>query len=170
MSTNFTDISGQTFGRLKVLNRNIENGLGRTYWNCICECGVESIVRGDHLKTGKIVSCRCFMVECTSTRNTTHGQTKGKHSTEYNSWVAMKKRCSSARYHAKHRYLERGIKVCERWLNSFENFLEDMGFKPTPKHSIDRYPNKDGNYEPSNCRWATMVQQNNNRCDNIANK
>lgn len=166
MCTNFVDLSGSIFGRLTILRRNTTIDNFRTYWDCVCECGNYKTVRGDHLKTSKIISCGCFLIESTSIRNTTHGQTKGdKRTTEYISWRGMIQRCSSESYHAKHRYKERGIYVCERWRNSFENFLKDMGVKPTPKHTIDRCPNRNGNYEPSNCRWATMLQQNNNRSD-----
>ena len=87
---------------------------------------------------------------------TTHGRS---YTPEYRTWHSMKARCSPTAT-GKHRrnYYERGIRVCQRWLNSFENFFEDMGERPSPMHSIDRIDN-DGNYEPSNCRWSTPVEQ-----------
>ena len=85
------------------------------------------------------------------------------HSPEYSVWCDMKHRCSPSSTGRKRRnYYDRGIRVCERWLNSFEYFLEDMGERPSPQHSIDRIDN-DGNYEPSNCRWSTASQQLFNR-------
>lgn len=81
---------------------------------------------------------------------------------EYKAWASMKARCSNSKRHNYHRYGGRGICVCERWLK-FENFLADMGPRPSPSHSLDRYPNNDGNYEPGNCRWATRVEQAGNR-------
>lgn len=78
----------------------------------------------------------------------------------YSSWIAMKWRCKNkkAKYHG-----AVGVKICKRWLNSFENFIKDMGPKPSPSHSIDRYPNPYGDYKPSNCRWATAKEQRRNQ-------
>lgn len=97
-----------------------------------------------------------------------HGQTaNGKISPEHKAWAAIKQRCYNPNA-SKYKYWGgRGITVCERWLNSFENFLADMGKRPSDKHSLDRFPNKEGNYEPGNCRWATIEQQNENRSNNV---
>lgn len=83
-------------------------------------------------------------------------------SIEYRAWARMKRRCLDPRTDGYHRYGGRGITVCPRWLNSFENFLADMGPRPTDQHSLDRV-NNNGNYEPGNCRWATLDMQANNR-------
>ena len=93
-----------------------------------------------------------------------HSSTKNR-SSEYVSWLAAKNRCNSMRAECFRLYRGRGIVMCGRWLHSFKNFLEDMGPKPEPKadYSIDRWPNKDGNYEPGNCRWATASEQAINR-------
>jgi hypothetical protein len=95
----------------------------------------------------------------------THGHArKGKQTGTYLSWKEMKKRCANPNQKYWKNYGGRGIRVCDRWLNSFENFLADMGERPEGT-SIDRYPNNDGNYEPGNCRWATRKQQRANRRD-----
>jgi hypothetical protein len=89
-----------------------------------------------------------------------------KHTPEYRAWYHMKTRCYNANYKLFSRYGGRGITVCDRWLNSFENFFNDIGERPSREHSLDRFPNMDGNYEPSNCRWATTFEQQNNKCNN----
>jgi len=92
-----------------------------------------------------------------------HGHnTRTKRSPTYQSWSAMKLRCLNPNYKKFYLYGGRGIKVCDRWVESFENFLADMGQRPEGK-TLDRYPNKDGNYEPGNCRWATQEEQHSNR-------
>ncbi len=85
---------------------------------------------------------------------------------EYRAWIAMKHRCYNHKTPRFNRYGARGIIVCDRWLNSFENFFVDMGVRPSENHSLDRIDNN-GNYEPSNCRWATIKEQNDNKCDSI---
>lgn len=95
-----------------------------------------------------------------------HGHcTRTGHSGEYSSWSKMRRRCNEPSNNRYKDYGARGIKVCERW-SSFEVFLSDMGPKPSPLHSLDRI-DTNGNYDPSNCRWATSKQQNNNRRDNV---
>lgn len=85
------------------------------------------------------------------------------HPAEYAAWGNMKNRCLYKSYRSYHRYGGRGIRVCDRWRHSFENFLADVGPRPSPQHSLDRYPNNDGNYEPGNVRWATRAEQQHSR-------
>lgn len=156
------DLKNKVFGRVRIVERD-SSILGRTYWICICECGNKKSIRGDHLKTGKISSCGCLMREVAAVNTIIHGATMGGCTQEYIAWRAMKQRCYSKSYHARDRYAGRGIIVCKRWISSFEIFLKDMGPKPSKAHSLDRYPNKNGNYEPGNCRWATVKEQQNNK-------
>lgn len=161
---NFKNLIGLEFGRLKVLER-IENhiqpsGLEKTRWKCLCTCGNITEVLTTNLKCGGVKSCGCLNKEAT---NTTHGK---RYSSEYNSWRGIKKRCYQESHSSYKYYGGRGIKVCDRWLNSFENFYEDMGNKPTTNHSIDR-KDVNGDYTPDNCKWATSTEQNCNRRDNI---
>lgn len=148
---------GTRFSRLTVVSRE-----GK-YLSCICDCGTIKSVRIDHLNAGRIKSCGCLAVETARAIHTKHGESftrAGAVTPEYRSWRSMLNRCNRASDISYPLYGGRGIKVCERWL-SYENFLADMGRRP-PKTSIDRI-NTNGNYEPANCRWATSVQQMNNR-------
>lgn len=94
-------------------------------------------------------------------RKRVNGKTK-----EYISWDRMKQRCHNPKDVSYYKYGAKGIEVCDRWRNSFTAFLKDMGTAPSPNHTIDRFPNKTGNYEPGNCRWATPIEQQRNRTNN----
>lgn len=125
---------------------------------CECVCGTKRTVSKYDLVDKKSKSCSCLRIE----QATTHGATRGVPGSNvlYRTWLAMKQRCfwkNGSRYP---RYGGRGITVCSRWLgrSGFENFANDMGPRPTDKHSLDRIDN-DGSYTPSNCRWATPAQQ-----------
>lgn len=150
------DLSGQRYGSLVGISRAaIKNK--RTYWNCRCDCGSDCVVDAGHLRSGHTTSCGC--VRRATIGNLKHGQSK---SLEYLIWNGMRQRCSNPKNSHFRYYGGRGIRVCDQWQASFENFIADMGAKPSPKHTIDRI-NNEGNYEPGNCRWATYSQQNKNR-------
>lgn len=154
------DLTGQRFGRFTVVRRS-DGARGRgcsIRWICKCDCGTEKPVLADSLISGRSKSCRCLSIEITSAKRTTHGLTKTR---EHRIWSAMKTRCSNEKAKCWPNYGGRGISVCERWRHSFEAFLADMG--PCPDgHSIDRI-DVNGNYEPSNCRWADSVTQGRNQ-------
>lgn len=154
-----------TKGTLKVIDHYQQakgNGGGTYTIQCACGNVFEKYKSRWERLTGK--GCpKCFRKFIKS--NYRHGgNTINK--PEYNSWRAMVARCTNKNYWAYHRYGGRGIKICDRWINSFPNFLEDMGKKPTPKHSLDRINNK-GNYEPDNCRWANQYEQSSNIEKNV---
>lgn len=151
----FIDLTGQAFGRLTVVRRAGTGNTGQSNWECLCECGKTANVLSDNLRRGKQVSCGCYHLETI----TTHGHSrKGKITPEYRAWQGMKRRCTDVNHEDYVNYGGRGITVCEQWESSFETFLEDMGKKPSKRHSIDRIFT-DGNYEPSNCRWSTHSEQ-----------
>lgn len=161
------DLTGQRFGRLTVVKRGKNKSYRAVTWLCICDCGNETIVASIALRTGRTTSCGCYSREVNLKMKTKHGHAKrGNISPEFYTWTGMISRCTNPNEPEFKNYGERGINVCDRWLNSFENFLEDMGERPSKKHSIDRVDN-DGDYEPDNCRWATIKEQSNNTRRNI---
>ena len=130
------------------------------YFNCICICGNKFTSRSDSVRAGRTKSCGCYSKLIATQKATTHGYTKGNGKRTYDSWLSMKQRCTNTTRIDWHCYGGRGISFCDRWY-FFENFLADMGEKPSKDYSLDRI-NVDGNYEPSNCRWATRLEQSNN--------
>lgn len=163
------NLAGQRFGRLVAISpvtRTMKSGCVRTDWLCACDCGNKRTIRRCGLTSGKTKSCGCLSPETTATRNTKHGDaSRTRRTPEYAVWKGIIKRCENPQCAHFGRYGGRGIRICDRWRESFSDFLADMGRRPTPDHQIDRIDN-DGNYEAGNCRWATRAQQCRNRSSN----
>jgi hypothetical protein len=159
---------GTVFGRWTIVGtiNNLDSGRNKL-WLCECTCGARKPVAGRHLRSGISKSCGCLSRELSGKRmvdlHLTHGETESQ---EYKVWSRMKTRCLDTKNKKYRIYGGRGITVCQEWLHSFERFLADMGRRPSSKHSLDRI-DVDGNYQRSNCRWATAKQQANNTRRNL---
>lgn len=152
------NLTGESFGRWTVVSyAGKENQL--CHWLCKCECGTQKKLRTSALTSGKSNSCGCLRKEMNNFWKKTHGMSN---TPEFQIWTSMRRRCR-----AKHRpdWRVYGLfQVCKRW-EKFENFIEDMGKRPSPKHSIERIENSHG-YSPDNCKWATQTEQGRNRRTN----
>lgn len=164
---NFRDLTGQTFGKLLVVAYAGQNPKRKgSLWHCRCDCGVKRTTSTSDLTSGNTKSCGCLHGEVLIERNTKHGHSTREATTpEYRAWQHMIQRCYSRSYRFFHRYGGRGIRVCDRWRNSFEAFFADVGSRPGKNFEIDRIDN-DGDYEPGNVRWVTKVRNCRNRSTN----
>lgn len=158
--------SGDRFGRyIAIMEMPRQNNSRR--FHCRCDCGTEKTLYLKSLTDGNRNSCGCLRSEVNRIVHTKHGQARDTGvGPEYSSWISLKNRCLNPNSPSYPDYGRRGITVCLRWLDSFENFRSDMGPRPSKKHSIGRIDNN-GNYEPDNCRWETQTQQSRNTRSNV---
>lgn len=159
--------SGNRYGKLVVqgLSHFDPKEANRAYFKCVCDCGNERIVMGKSLRSNIIYAC----LECSAKRradnHSSHGDCRKGKTKEYFIWRGIKERCLNPRNKHYFRYGGRGITMCEKWKNSYADFLLDMGRKPSDKHSIERNDNEKG-YSPENCKWATQKEQTRNTRQN----
>lgn len=158
---------GKRCGRLTVIYDAGLTENGHYAWGCKCDCGTEVVVRGAQLRNGTTRSCGCLQRDTLRDIRRTHGASRGAGgdlmlAKAYHTRVHVISRCNNPNSKAYPDYGGRGITVCSRWLDSFEAFLSDMGLPPSRQHSIERL-DVDGNYDPSNCVWATAVEQARNQ-------
>lgn len=157
------DMTGQRFGMLTVVSfAGVKGSAQHARWNCVCDCGRPTVAVGASIRAGKTRSCGCLSVatRITGDKSRVHGKSRAR---AYGIWRGMHQRCSDPNDKKAHLYVNKGIRVCERW-QSFPAFYEDMG-EPPIGASLDRIDGNKG-YSPDNCRWATPKQQANNMATN----
>lgn len=149
-----SNLRGKRFGKLLV-----EEWVGNSRWRCACDCGKETLVLTANLNRGNTTSCGCIRKIESSKRNTTHGLSNTH---VYKTWLSVRRRCREKQNAAYKDYGAKGIDVIDRWHDSVEEFVKDVGHPPSPIHTLDRIDNSKG-YQPDNVRWATPTEQSRNR-------
>lgn len=159
------NLVGRRFGRLVVLAQNGKTKAGARKWDCECDCGTAVSISGPSLMSGNTTSCGCYVREMKRDQMAARKSHGMSHTPEHNAWLEMRRRCEDPSRQSYKYYGAQGITVCERW-QKFDNFLADMGDRPSASHSVGRLDNAKG-YEPQNCRWETPSEQGLNRRNNL---
>lgn len=158
MSSKAIDMTGVRYGSITAISAAGPSNGAKIKWLCRCDCGCDFVTCGGKIRSGEVISCPSCSRERVRLDRVTHGKRK---TDEYRIWTHIKSRCFNPKVPSYKNYGGRGITMCDKWRESFDSFISDMGCRPSTDHSIDRI-NNDGNYEPGNCRWATRKTQMNN--------
>lgn len=156
-------MAGNRFSSIVAIHPTSKCSSGDLKWLFRCDCGNAFEANGYYARSGKVVSCPACSSERTRIASVKHGMSA---TDEFHIWTDMQTRCYNPKSTGYKYYGGRGIRICNRWIESFDNFFADMGQRPSLQHSIDR-KNVNGNYSPGNCRWATAREQGSNKRNNV---